>query len=111
MKKKKAIIVDGKHEEKFVKTRLDQIWGDTGLTKYKTLEVEEYKSFLNTLNKSDLQSHAVTVGLIPTDNRETLTKRLIKEFQSYAADYKKPDNNIVPNKVSEKVRSILSEGR
>ena len=56
----------GKTEEepKTQPTTLDQIWGDDGVWKYKTLDVEEYKNWLNDLTSSEIQSHANRLGFV-----------------------------------------------
>ena len=56
---------------------LDQIWGDDGTWKYKTMDAEVYEQYLRNLNKSDLQEHATIIGLVPIDNSGILMKRLI----------------------------------
>jgi hypothetical protein len=114
MPRKKISDVSQTHgkQEKFVPTTLDQVWGDTGINRYKTMETEDYSRFLTELNKSDLQAHAVKVGVLPTDNRDMLTKKLLAAFKNYVAAYRKP-NIELPNssKVSDKTLRILSEGR
>jgi hypothetical protein len=100
----------GKIENIQYKT-LDQIWGDDGSGRYKTTDEKEYLNFLADMNKSDLQAHANKVGLVPIDNRETLTKRLVAEFKKYVSLYKIPksrDNTVSLNK---KTKDILSEGK
>jgi len=90
---------------------LDQIWGDDGKSKYGTLDVNEYEKNLKEMVKSDLQAHAVKIGLIPIDDRENLIKRLKQEFIKYASQFKaRPKiNNAKP--LSKAARDILSEGR
>ena len=44
--------------EKIQPSSLDQIWGDTGISKYKTLDKGEYQTQIGDMNKSDLQTHA-----------------------------------------------------
>ena len=90
---------------------LDQIWGDSGQSKYGTLVLAEYQKYLKELTKSDLQAHAIKVGLIPIDNRETLVKRLEKEFNKHVSLYQPAPitkNNI---KLSKTARDILEDGR
>lgn len=90
---------------------LDQIWGDKGTSKYGTLDHKEYEEYLRDLNKSDLQSHASKIGLVPIDDREKLVNRLISEFKKYASIYNKPktkENNI---SLSKKAKDILAEGK
>jgi hypothetical protein len=55
---------------------LNQVWGDDGKSKYGTLDAEKYSDYLNDLNKSDLQAHAVKIGLVPIDDRNSLVTRL-----------------------------------
>ena len=100
----------GKLENIQYKT-LDQIWGDNVNSRYQSTNEKEYVNFLNDMNKSDLQSHANKIGLVPIDNRETLTKRLIAEFRKHVSLFNIPkstDNTITLNK---KAKDILSEGK
>jgi len=111
MPKKKIIYqTHGKVENPIT---LDQIWGDTGITKYGTLNLEEYEKKINDFNKSDLQTHATQVGLIPVDNREILLARLLSEFKKHVAHYNvsKLANQSNPNTISKSARDILAEGR
>lgn len=89
---------------------LDQIWGDTGISKYGTLDINEYEKYLNDLNKSDLQAHASKMNLVPVDDRKTLVERLKREFIKHASLYNKPSikNEI---KISKRAKDILSEGK
>ena len=99
-------------EEKYQPTTLDQIWGDKGNTRYGTTDVNDYIKQLDAMNTSDLQTHAHKIGLIPVDDRVTITKKLIYEFKRYISGYRKPDN--VPPKGSEpssELKKILGEGR
>ncbi len=100
-------------EEKFQPTTLDQIWGDTGLTKYGHLDVEKYEKSLNEMTKADIQAEAHRIGIIPIDNREMLHKRLITEFNKYCTAFVKPStskNQTKPD-ISEEGLKILREGR
>ena len=103
----------GKEENGVQPTTLDQIWGDTGLWKYKTMDSEEYTDYLKNLNKSDLQAHATKMGLVPVDNRDTLTQRLVREFKKHVSAYTTPTHKdpTADGKVSEEVRKILREGK
>ena len=97
--------------ENFEPSTLDQIWGDTGLSKYNTLNEESYKTYLSELNKTDLQAHASQVGIIPIDNLEMLTKRLVKEFLKHVSIYKAPAKQPKPITLSKEAKRILEEGR
>lgn len=112
---KKVQQTHGKKEEKkgeFVPTTLDQIWGDDGTSRYKTVDEEVYLLSLNELTGTDLQTHATKVGVIPINNREMLTNRLLKEFRGHTNQYKKPTNpNSSAPHISKEVKDILSEGK
>lgn len=90
---------------------LDQILGEDGSSKYKTLNIDKYIDYLNDLNKSDLQSHAATVGLLPIDNRDILCKRLIREFKKHTSSYTLPKLEKTEINLDKKAKDILSEGR
>ena len=89
---------------------LNQVWGDDGKSKYGTLDAEKYSEYLNDLNKSDLQAHAVKIGLVPIDDRNSLVTRLKKEFNKHASQY---SARSLPTKkdISKAAKDILSEGR
>lgn len=90
---------------------LDQIWGDTGLSKYNTTNLQDYTNLINEMNKSDLQAHANKIGLVPIDNREMLTKRLLSEFKKFMSSFNVPkniDNSVILDKKS---KDVLSEGK
>jgi|GEM_PF-924300 len=99
-------------EEKCQPTTLDQIWGDKGSTKYGTVDVNEYVRKLENMNTSDLQSHAHKMGLIPVDDRVTITKKLVYEFKTYISGFRKPDQKLssIPP-ISNEAKKILDEGR
>ena len=66
------------------------------------------------MNRSDLHSHAVKMGILPVDNRELLTTRLTREFRKYILAFQKPkrtDTEKAGKRVSKRSRSILAEGR
>lgn len=93
------------------KVTLDQIWGDDGKKKYGTLDTAEYDSYLKGLVKTDLQTHAIKIGLVPVDDRQTLVKRLKQEFVKYTSQYQvRPDSNH-HQPVSKTAKDILAEGR
>ena len=103
--------IDAK-EELGKPTTLDQIWGDTGLQKYGTNNFDQYKDYLRSLNRSDIQAHAIQVVMLPTDNYEILVARLEREFRRHTSAYQAPaDNNKKQKKISKDVQKILSEGR
>ena len=114
VKAKKKMVQTHAMEEKesFQKTTLDQVWGDTGSSRYGTLEESAYLGRIKSMNRSDLHSHAVSVGILPIDNRELLTARLTREFRKHILSFQKPhEKERVKPIVSERTRSILAEGK
>ena len=101
----------GKEEKRTRPTTLDQIWGDTGLSKYGTMDESTYAEEISSMSKSDLQAHASTVGIIPIDNREMLSQRLMREFRKYVASYNAPIERKRGIKLSKEAKAILAEGR
>ena len=113
-KAKKKMVQTHAMEEKdpFQKTTMDQVWGDTGSSKYGTLEDSVYQNKIRNMNRSDLHSHAVTVGILPIDNRDMLTARLTREFKKHVLSFQKPQaKKRKEPAVSERIRSILAEGK
>ena len=101
----------GKEEAGTRPTTLDQVWGDTGLSKYGTMDESTYAEEISSMSKSDLQAHASTVGIIPIDNREMLSQRLMREFRKYVASYNAPIERKRGIKLSKEAKAILAEGR
>lgn len=93
-------------------TTLDQIWGESGTAKYGTNDPQEYKSYISSLNRTDLQAHALQVGVLPNDNLEMLRARLEREFMRHVVSFQAPPSKLQkPKKISQEVQKILSEGR
>lgn len=112
----KLTQIHGKDEEgkKYKAVTMAQIWGDAGVGgKYKTLDNDEYKSYLSSLNRADLYKHATKIGLVPIDNTNLLKRRLIAEHKRHASQYRHPledANQLSPEelaKMEEKVKQIL----
>ena len=116
--KKKITQTHGKVEKEkdFTPTTLDQIWGDTGMWKYSTMDPAEYETNIRTMAKVDLQAHASRVGIVPVDNREVLSLRLIREFKKHVSLYRFPQDKTIgkinsKDQLSAKARQILDEGK
>ena len=91
---------------------LDQVWGDDGTSKYKTLDIDTYEKVLANMSKSDLKNEAIRVGLLPIDNMDQLRARLVREFNTHVASYKKPSQSSGKIQVyDEEVMKILGEGK
>jgi hypothetical protein len=94
-------------------TALEQIWGYDGLSKYGTLDVEEYTAKINDMLPVDLQNHAREVGLRPDVEVKVLKERLLREFQLHVASYKgaaKPVINSSAKSLPKDINRILREG-
>ena len=102
--------VHGKTENPKPST-LDQIWGDDGIWKYKTMDVETYKQQLDEYNLTDLQRHASKVGIIPVASTVRLQDTLMREFKKHISAYNVPNDPPQPEDISEEAMKILKEGR
>jgi len=93
-------------------TMLEQIWGFNELSKYGTLDEEEYEKNLLEMSKIDLQAHARELGIVPIDSVERLTQNLLREFKNYVFYLRKPAKaQSAPKNPTKTVKAILSEGR
>jgi hypothetical protein len=99
---------DGK-QEKFIPTTLSQIWGDTGLNKYATLDENIYLKQIKGMNLSDLRQHSLKIGIVPAMSRERIEKQLIVKFKQHVSNYRKPINtNLHPKDLSgDKLKKAL----
>lgn len=102
----------GKDESKRNPTTLDQIWGDTGLWRYKTQNVVEYKQQIQSMTLADIRDHAVKIGLVPAGDRVALEKKLVNEFKKHISKYNSAatEPEEAP-KISDEARKILKEGQ
>jgi hypothetical protein len=103
-------------QEKFQPTTLDQVWGESGNTKYGTTDVNDYIRKLDGMNTTDLQTHAHVIGFVPVDDRVTLVKKLLGEFRKHISSFKKPTNPpntklCISENIPPDVKKTLSEGR
>jgi hypothetical protein len=106
--------LDGKDWSKeTVPQSLDSIMGFTATSKYKQNTVEEYTEYLNSLNGTDLQTHAQTIGIRPIQELIHLKRNLIAEFTRCNqelvrfAHVEKPQNS----QISPEAWEVLSRGR
>lgn len=91
---------------------LDQLFGNTGIGEYGTLDVQEYESQLKEMATHDLHEHSVKKGVLPVDNRERLIKTLLAEFQKHVMRFKAPTNRTPKTKAPDaKMVAIMAEGR
>lgn len=101
--------VHGK-KDSYEPTTLDQIWGDSGLGKYGTANLEEYIKELDEMSRTDINAHAINLGIIPVEDRSRLEDRLSQEFTKYVNSYKKPASSYKDNSgLAAKVKKLLEE--
>ena len=111
-KKAKDMMQTHAKEEKPKATTLDQIWGDTGNTKYGTVDEATYHNKVSGMNTTDLQAHAHTHGMVPIQDRVRLIKLLMSEFRKYVSGFQRPPETNTPiQNVSEESAKTLAEGR
>tara|TARA_B100000959_G_C14905051_1_gene592635 strand:+ start:275 stop:655 length:381 start_codon:yes stop_codon:yes gene_type:complete len=98
--------------KKFEATTLDQIWGDDGTSKYKTLDASVYEQVVGNMSKSDLKNEAIRIGLLPIDNVMQLKARLLREFSAHVNSYRMPPEESAEkhNAAPEEIKNILKEG-
>lgn len=91
---------------------LDQILGEN-ISVYKAKDAEEYRQQIADMNQTDLQSHALKIGLIPVEDRKVLVARLVQEFERWQVRML-PQGSVAGNTtladMDENVRKILREG-
>lgn len=92
-------------------TTIEQVLGRKGTPVYKTDNEEEYKTQIEGMNLSDLQNHALSIGLLPKDDRKILIQRLLKAFNLHVSKYNVPATPERPKQPNKKVLDILSRGR
>lgn len=69
---------------------LDDLWRGSNFSKYETKDETVYASYLDNLNKLDLQRECIKIGLVPNDERAIMTERLMKQFRIYIASMQYP---------------------
>jgi len=66
---------------------LDDILGRTKNSVYNTHDRGLYEQEVRSMNTSDLHSHSVDIGIRPSQNRESLIGKLLKEFSTINSSY------------------------
>ncbi len=102
-----------KEEGQVAHTSLDQVWGDDGVSTYKTMDENVYSDSIDGMAKADLKTEAVRVGLLPIDNTDQLRIRLMRQFRAHVSEFNRPliQPQENPLEMSEEARKILSEGK
>ena len=93
-------------------TSLDQIWGFNELSRYGTLDENEYQQRLINMTRSDLENHARSMGALVVESSDRLRDLLLKQFRAYILSLNKPvSQNPAKKKLSPEAEKILREGR
>lgn len=95
---------------------LNEILGIDGSSKYNFLKdpfsVSEYEEYVKNLTNSQLYNHCQSFGLMFTDNRKQVEKKLVQEFSLNRAKHNTSASQVVgvqdPKKV-EVLRNIMSK--
>jgi hypothetical protein len=105
------IEVDGKISSNNP-TSLEQIWGYDGLSKYGTMNEDEYLARINDMMTVDLQNHARDVGLRPDVEPRILKDRLLTEFRRHIGQFRSVASKklVKPKPIPSKIQRILKEG-
>lgn len=115
MPRKKKVIIEthGKVEdEKFQPTLLEQVWGQTDMSRYGTLSEAEYNQKLENMTRADLEAHARQMGVVVVEHSPRLKEKLLSEFRGYVALVRKPAEAARPTtKISDAAMRVLAEGR
>lgn len=98
--------------EQMQPTLLEQVWGGFNeLSKYGTMDEDEYNAQITDMNRPDLEAHARRVGVVIVESSERLRGKLLNEFRNYKFSLQRPAQPKGPQIVSAEVRKILAEGR
>lgn len=91
---------------------IDQILGFRN-RKYPFENINEYKNEIKSMTNSQLNSHAIEIGIKPTGDREPLIAKLLREFESNFSSFSGAVQN--PQNLSDEKRKkaleILKRGR
>lgn len=98
-------------KSKYEITSLDQLFGENGFSKYKTMDIGDYKEQISEMDTASLREHAIEVAhVVPSTNRDRLEKRLLIEFQKHINAYQTPRIQQKPEKKpSKEALKIMSE--
>lgn len=103
-------------QETFKPRNLDQLLGYDNSNKYSFLKdrssSSEYESFLTKLSDTDFYEHCQAFGLVYTDNRKLIEKKLLNDFELSRSQYNRiPDVKTTATPDYDLVKKIMSQGR
>ena len=94
---------------------LDALFGDNGMSKFGTVNQEEFEDKLESLsvNKIDIEQYATNHGLRSNGNVNELKRKLLAMFQSHVNQFKNLKVvDTLPKKVNTKeLRKLMADGR
>ncbi len=104
--------IDGKLYNKYNVKSIDELLGEKS-RKYSTHDVKVYEESLNHMNSSDLQSHAISLQVMPKEDRRVLIANLVKQFIVNNSVYNNPARatDLFTKKMSQEALDIMAEGR
>lgn len=96
---------------------LEETWGGFNeMSRYGTMDENEYKSKIRIMSRTDLESHARQLGIVIVESTSRLQDRLINTFQNYVATVKGPTDLVTGADtgkpvITDEIKNILAEGR
>lgn len=83
---------------------LDELFGQT-FDKYEAKSLEDYENWLNSVNSADIREHAVKIGFMPHPDVNRLKKKLVAEYQKYAAAFQ--ERPVINNNLRQPDKAVL----
>lgn len=79
--------LDGKVYNKHGVKSIDELLGDRNVAYRNFASLEEYEAYLSDLDLIDLHEHASSLLVIPREDRSTLVKNLLREYELKNSEY------------------------
>lgn len=101
---------------------LNQLLGDTGLSKYGTLDMQVFEDNLDKMNYDELQDYAIDKGVKPTtfgdagQAKNRIKRALLEDFRVYTSSFnvtaaEQPKNVKKGADLLKQVQDIMRDGR
>lgn len=108
--------INGKKGSEKTYTKLDQIWGENTLSRYRASSAQEYEDQVSQMSKIELWEHAVKMGESPVDKKDLLIKKLVRRYNQEMSKNRLSDAHSKASsnrskKYDEQALKILKEGK
>lgn len=102
--------VDGRdHAKEFKRQSVDEIFGYEK-SKFPSNNAKQYEADLKQMNKYDLNQIALSLGMLPIDDKFVLIERIMIQFNQHNSAISAARNTPNQLKISQEGIDILSEG-